>query len=259
PALRKKIRASRRIISVKEVQVRYETDVQSASMEGRAGMVSRTGLARPLRIGRSGMDALGDTGEWTGRASPEPAPAAEATPKRGYILFLEGTTPLPRRDVTDFLYQIVNTFIYEAEVLVYREERAAVAAVKGTMQEGIRTDSFSTGPLKEGMAVLVDPRGAYWVQHEKVYAANDVAKTWSPGIDYSPPGVDIDSVKRAATRRRILFSVLEGTVEFLDVGDPKTRGGDTYDVRRGDKRALDIDLLTGEDMSEDTRFMLKWK
>ena len=186
-ALRKKARTSRRTISVKDVRAQYEADVQSASMNRRMGIGSRsTGAARPPRIGMGGMDVVGGMER---RAPAQLETAVVAKPKRGYILFLEGTTPLPRRDVTDFLYQIVNTFKAEA-------------------------------------ATLTRPN------------ANE------PELE----------------KRRILFSVLEGTVEFLDVGDARISSGpDVYDRRRSEKDAFDVDPLTGEDMTEDTRFMLKWK
>ena len=152
-------------------------------------MASRAGPARPLRMSMGGAEAFEGTDGRPGRAPAQEEPAAAATPKRGYILFLEGTTPLPRRDVTDFLYRIVNTFKAEAAAL--------------------------TRPA-EGEPEL--------------------------------------------QKRRILFTVLDGTVDFLEVSDARTGSGeDMYDTRRGEKGALNLDPLTGEPMGEDTRFMLKWK
>ena len=189
PTLRKKVRTSRRIINVKEVQAQSETDLQSASMEMRTGMASRTTSgARPPRIGMGGADAFGDVGGRPGATPTQPETVTQEAPKRGYILFLEGSTPLPRRHVTDFLYQIVNTFTDEAAALARLEEGG-------------------DGPQ----------------------------------------------------RRRITFTVFDGTVDFLDVSDTKATTEDIYDTRRSQKAALDVDPLTGEDMSEDTRFMLKWK
>ncbi len=56
---------------------------------------------------------------------------------------------------------------------------------------------YKAGPLKGGVAVLVNNNGAYWVKDGVVYAANGFAKTWSPGVDYAPTGIDIGTVEDA--------------------------------------------------------------
>ena len=74
----------------------------------------------------------------------------------------------------------------------------AIAAVKRTMTN-ISTSGrvYQTGFLEDGVAVLVDNDAAYWVQNSHVYAANGVAKMWSPSISYSKTGIDIYSVEKA--------------------------------------------------------------
>jgi type IV pilus assembly protein PilM len=71
------------------------------------------------------------------------------------------------------------------------------AEVQRTFLSSISAKKFRTGPLSNGTAVLVDDQAAYWVKDGTVYAANGVAKTWSPNIKYAPTGIDIDSVKQA--------------------------------------------------------------
>ena len=191
PTLKKISRPNRRIVNVEAIYRQYEADIESASMERRIGL-SR-GAGRVVRRRMTRMDETG-MGEMTGPARPRtrgrtaPAPVVAAQPKRGYILFLEGTTPVPRRDVTDFLYQIVNTFKQEAGALTRRTQD--------------------------------EP------EHQ---------------------------------RHRKLFSVLDGTVDFPDARESKTTRSETSSVRREELQARDIDLLTGEDMSNDTKFVLKWK
>jgi len=57
------------------------------------------------------------------------------------------------------------------------------------------TWDYKTGKLEGGIAVLVNDNGAYWVKNVIVYAANGFAKTWSPSLDYSPAGIDFDTVR----------------------------------------------------------------
>lgn len=58
---------------------------------------------------------------------------------------------------------------------------------------------YKSGGLEGGIAVLVNGSGAYWVKDNTVYAANGTAKTWSPNLDYSPVGIDFNTVKDSAT------------------------------------------------------------
>ncbi len=59
---------------------------------------------------------------------------------------------------------------------------------------------YEAAELEGGVAVLVNDFGAYWVRDGVVYAANGVAKTWSPALDYSPTGIDIDTIEDSINR-----------------------------------------------------------
>lgn len=73
----------------------------------------------------------------------------------------------------------------------------------GAVQETITAThasgrDYETGPLKGGTAVLVDNMAAYWVIDGEVYAANGVAKSWSPSTEYTiDHDVTMSSVERA--------------------------------------------------------------
>ena len=76
---------------------------------------------------------------------------------------------------------------------------SAVSAVKRSMTAVSSSGrSYRTGPLEGGTAVLVGD-AAYWVKSGVVYAANGIAKTWSPGISYAASSaISYDSVREAA-------------------------------------------------------------
>ena len=78
-------------------------------------------------------------------------------------------------------------------------DSSAVSAVKRSMTAVSSSGrSYRTGSLEGGTAVLVGD-AAYWVRSGVVYAANGIAKTWSPGISYaSSPSISYDSVRQAA-------------------------------------------------------------
>lgn len=80
--------------------------------------------------------------------------------------------------------------------------------VRQTITE-IPTDSIhlQSGVLENGIAVMVVYRvvgrlceGAYWVQNDRVYAANGCAKMWSPKLTYSKASIHFDSVKEAINK-----------------------------------------------------------
>lgn len=76
----------------------------------------------------------------------------------------------------------------------------AIRVVKDTISPKIVTWDleFQEGPLAGGTTVLVDGDAAYWVDSAgDVFAANGTAKTWSAAIDWSPTGIDLDSVTAA--------------------------------------------------------------
>lgn len=86
---------------------------------------------------------------------------------------------------------------------------AAIAAVKQTITS-VSTSGcvYQTGFLEDGVAVFVEKKvysrileAAYWVQNGHVYAANGIAKMWSPSISYSKMGIDFDSVEKAVQQR----------------------------------------------------------
>lgn len=75
----------------------------------------------------------------------------------------------------------------------------AIKLVKDSMTavpySTVRMWDYKTGELEGGIAVLVNANGAYWVKNDIVYVANGFAKTWSPGLNYSPVGIDFDTVR----------------------------------------------------------------
>jgi len=73
----------------------------------------------------------------------------------------------------------------------------AIQAVKNSITNTSASgQNYQTGPLEGGTAVLVDDMAAYWVSGGIVFAANGLAKTWSPTTSYASSGnVTYDSVK----------------------------------------------------------------
>lgn len=55
----------------------------------------------------------------------------------------------------------------------------------GLMKHG----TFEEASLNGGTGVLVSGLGAYWVKNSTVYALNGLAKSYSKGIEYGPPGL----------------------------------------------------------------------
>jgi len=80
-------------------------------------------------------------------------------------------------------------------------ESSAVSAVKRSMTAVSSSGrSYRTGSLEGGEAVLVGD-AAYWVKGGVVYAANGIAKTWSPGVSYaSSSSISYNSVRQAVNR-----------------------------------------------------------
>jgi len=80
----------------------------------------------------------------------------------------------------------------------------AIAAVKQTITIVSTSDCvYRTGFFEDGVAVFVEKKvnscileATYWVQNGHVYAANGIAKMWSPSISYSKTGIDFDSVEK---------------------------------------------------------------
>ena len=66
--------------------------------------------------------------------------------------------------------------------------------ITANLKEGL---DCLAGSLQGGTAVWIGDPGAYWVKDGVVYAANGIAKAWSPNISYAPVGIDFDSVKEA--------------------------------------------------------------
>jgi hypothetical protein len=80
-------------------------------------------------------------------------------------------------------------------------DKRAVALVKATITVSLNPNiTYRTGPLQGGVAVLVGDLGAYWVKNGTVYAANGVAKTWSPRISYALGGSITHSTVKSAVR-----------------------------------------------------------
>lgn len=71
-----------------------------------------------------------------------------------------------------------------------------IAAVKDSITANV-AQAYEAGPLQGGTAILVNDFAAYWVKDGVVYAANGVARMWSPAIPVAPTGIDIDSVEEA--------------------------------------------------------------
>lgn len=76
-----------------------------------------------------------------------------------------------------------------------------IDAVQKTMialsWDNVLANDYEVGDLEDGVAVLVNVMAAYWVKDDVVYAANGIAKTWSPNLDYSPVGIDFNTVEDA--------------------------------------------------------------
>ena len=77
--------------------------------------------------------------------------------------------------------------------------RVAIIAVKKSMKNVSKSGhTYKTGRLEGGMAVLVDDTAAYWEQSGQAYAANGIAITWSPDIEYAHvSNISYTSVKEA--------------------------------------------------------------
>ena len=82
---------------------------------------------------------------------------------------------------------------FNSEIVLVRDSMTAVPA------DTLYAWDYKAGALKDGVAVLVDNNGAYWVKDNTVYAANGSAKTWSPNLDYSPTGIDFNTVQNSVT------------------------------------------------------------
>jgi len=79
-----------------------------------------------------------------------------------------------------------------------------IAAVKQTITSVSTSDCvYRTEFFEDGVAVFVEKKvnsrileATYWLQNGHVYAANGIAKMWSPSISYSKTGIDFDSVEK---------------------------------------------------------------
>ena len=80
---------------------------------------------------------------------------------------------------------------FNSEIVLVQDSMTAVSPDK------IYAWEYEAGVLEDGIAVLVNDNGAYWVKDNVVYAANGFAKTWSPNLDYSPTGIDFDTVQNS--------------------------------------------------------------
>jgi hypothetical protein len=82
-------------------------------------------------------------------------------------------------------------------------ERPAVDAVRSSITTvDAYGRSYRTGALAGGMAVLVDDLGAYWYYQGQVYAANGIARTWSPRIQVAGSSdIRLDNIKLAVNGR----------------------------------------------------------
>ncbi len=78
----------------------------------------------------------------------------------------------------------------------------AVKLVGATIDKFCRVEVFKWADFDGGVAVLADGVAAYWVCGGKVYAANDIAKGWSPGIEGAPLGIDHKTVAIAVGWKR---------------------------------------------------------
>jgi len=82
-----------------------------------------------------------------------------------------------------------NSNDFNSEIVLVQDSMTAVSA------DTIYAWEYQAGELEEGVAILVNNNGAYWVKDNIVYAANGLAKSWSPNLAYSPTGIDLDTVK----------------------------------------------------------------
>lgn len=98
--------------------------------------------------------------------------------------------------------------VYQAARKAVPNYQAAKRAVKQTITK-ISTDytHCQTGVLEDGIAVMVTYRSgerwldaAYWVRNGRVYAANGIAKMWSPTLSYSKASIHFDSVEAAINK-----------------------------------------------------------
>ncbi len=78
---------------------------------------------------------------------------------------------------------------YSAAIKLVQDSMTAVSA------DTLYAWEYRAGALEDGVAVLVNDNGAYWVKDNVLYAANGSAKTWSPNLDYSPTGIDFNTVQ----------------------------------------------------------------
>jgi hypothetical protein len=61
--------------------------------------------------------------------------------------------------------------------------------------------SYRNGKLAGGTAVLVNDLAAYWVSGGTVYAANGIAKTWSPDTEFTLDSrISFSTVKSAVSK-----------------------------------------------------------
>ncbi len=75
-------------------------------------------------------------------------------------------------------------------------DSAAIAKVRAT-KKGKKGMKFRTAPFEEGVAVIADNAGGYWVDDKgEVFATNGIAKEWSPKVNWSREGVDYMSTEK---------------------------------------------------------------
>ncbi len=77
------------------------------------------------------------------------------------------------------------------------EAATAITLVRRAVRTGIGIDPLRIGRLQDGYAILTDGDAAFWLSNGTVYAANGTAKTWAPGTEWAPAGVDFSAVQSA--------------------------------------------------------------
>ena len=82
---------------------------------------------------------------------------------------------------------------YDAAIQLVQDSMSAIPS------DTLHAWDYKAGALENGVAVLVNDNGAYWVKDNVVYCANGSAKSWSPNLDYSPTGIDYDTVKNSVS------------------------------------------------------------
>lgn len=79
--------------------------------------------------------------------------------------------------------------------------------LKLELKARVKTYRFEDAPLDGGIAVLLNDSAAYWIREGSgrrtaptVYALNELARSYSPGIEWGPPDLTLAKVRKALGR-----------------------------------------------------------